>query len=133
MPRSPASSLVLLFALSATGALAADACETATTQGRINQCAAAAAVTENDALERAYEAYRDSLAPAQQDRLKRTQLVWRMLREATCDFESGGISDGQAQGRLRSDCLARVTRERAQAIGAWAACRPGAAGCAPLK
>ena len=125
--------LVAILASAATHALAADACETAATQGRINQCAAAAAVTENDALDRAHDTYRDSLAPAQQDRLKRTQLVWRMLREASCDFESGGISDGQAQGRLRSDCLARMTRERAQAIRAWAACRPGAAGCAPLK
>ena len=130
MHRSTLAGFVLLAL--ATGPIAAAApCDSAAPQGRQNQCAAAAFVAESKALESAYADYRAQLGPAQKDRLKRTQLAWLVLRDASCDFESAGGAGGPAQGRVLSDCLSRLTRERAQTLRAWAACKTGDAGCAP--
>ena len=131
MHRSTVAGIGLLLALTAGPAPAAAPCDPAAPQGRQNQCAAAAFVAESKALESAYAGYRAQLGPAQKDRLKRTQLAWLVLRDASCDFESAGGAGGPAQGRVLSDCLSRLTRERAQALRAGAACKAADAGCAP--
>ena len=122
-----------MLAALAAGPVAAAAvpCDPGAPQGQQNQCAAAAFVAESKALESAYADYRAQLGTAQQDRLKRTQLAWLIWRDTRCDFESGGGAGGQAQGRVLSDCLSRLTRERAQALREQAACKAGEAGCAP--
>ena len=131
MHRSPLSGFLLLLALATGPTAAAAPCDPAAPQGQQNQCAAAAFVAESKALESAYTDYRALLGPAQKDRLKRTQLAWLVLRDASCEFESGGVTGGPAQGRVLSDCLSRLTRERAQALRDQAACKAGDAGCAP--
>ena len=131
MHRSTLAGIVLLLALATGPAAAAVACDPTAPQGRQNQCAAAVFVAESKALEIAYADYRAQLGPAQKDRLKRTQLAWLVLRDASCDFESGGGGGGPAQGRMLSDCLSRLTRERAQTLRDQAACKAGDAGCAP--
>ena len=131
MHRSSLAGFVSLLALASGPAAAAEPCDPTAPQGRQNQCAAAAFVAESKALESVYADYRAQLGPAQKDRLKRTQLAWLVLRDASCDFESGGGTGGQAQGRVLSDCLSRLTRERAQALRDQAACKAGDAGCAP--
>ena len=131
MHRSTLSALFCLLLASAAGPAPAAACDDAAPQGRQNQCAAAAFVAESKALESAYADYRAQLGSLQKDRLKRTQLAWLVLRDANCEFESGGVAGGQAQGRVLSDCLTRLTRERVQVLRAGAACKPGEAGCAP--
>ena len=130
MRRSTLAGFVLL-ALATRPAAAAAPCDTTAPQGRQNQCAAAAFVAESKTLESAYADYRAQLGVSQKDRLKRTQLAWLVWRDATCDFESAGVAGGQAQGRVLSDCLSRLTRERAQALRDRAACKAGNAGCAP--
>ena len=131
MHRSTLAGIVSLLALAAGPAAAAEPCDPVAPQGRQNQCAAAAFVAESKTLESAYADYRAQLGPAQKDRLKRTQLAWLVWRDASCDFESGGGAGGPAQGRVLSDCLSRLTRERAQALRAGAACKISEAGCPP--
>lgn len=109
-------------------ARAAD-CAAATTQARMNECAHEDFLVATAGYAASYKAISDKLGPRQKDQFRRTQKLWIKYRTAACNFESSGVAGGSAQGMVKSQCDARMTRARTAELEKLASCQEGDLSC----
>lgn len=122
---------VLGFDASAQTASAAPApdCASTTTQARMNECAYEDFLAATAGYAARYKAISDKLIPKQKDQFRRTQKLWIQYRTAACNFESSGVAGGSAQGMVKSQCDARMTRARTAELEKLASCQEGDLSC----
>lgn len=111
--------------------LAADpACDNATTQAAMNQCAQQAFEAASADYARRYAELAAQLPPDQRARLRRMQSAWLAYRTAACRYEAGPSNGGSAQGFVYWQCAARLTQARAAELAQLATCQEGDISCA---
>ncbi|MEO6745480.1 MAG: lysozyme inhibitor LprI family protein, partial [Caldimonas sp.] len=108
---------------------ATDACASATTQADMATCAHEDFLAASEGYANRYQVLSTSMPPAQRDRLRRMQSAWLGFRTAACRYESGPVNGGSAQGFVYWNCVARMTRERADQLARLAECREGDITC----
>ena len=108
---------------------AADACGSATTQVDMAACAHEDFLAASKGYADRYQALSKSLPTTQRDRLRRMQSAWLGFRTAACRYESGPVNGGSAEGFVYWNCVARMTRERADQLARLADCREGDITC----
>ena len=100
----------------------------ATTQAEMNECAAADHAAADEALNDLYAAALDaarSLDEAvggdlNEASLRDAQRAWLPFRDAACTAESTPYDGGSMRPMVESSCLARLTRQRAEDLAAYA-------------
>jgi len=107
----------------------ADPCGSATTQADLATCAHEDFLAASKDHADRYQALSTSIASAQRDRLRRLQSAWLGFRTAACRYESGPVNGGSAEGFVYWNCVARLTRERADQLARLAECREGDLAC----
>lgn len=128
-PASAAPSLRLVRVAEPAAAPPGVDCAAASTQAEMAQCAHADFLAASAACSARYAALAAILPAAQRSRLQRTQKAWLGYRTAACRFESGAAQGGSVQSQLNRLCAARMTRERAEALGRLADCAEGDVTC----
>ncbi len=125
-----ASAATAAAATAAPGAPGASAsCDASSSPAERHRCAEDEFLAAGKGYAARYAELSQVLTPIQRERLRRMQATWISYRTAACRFESSG----QTQGTAFWSCAARLTRERAAALAAWAACPPGASSCTPPR
>lgn len=104
-------------------------CASAVTQAQINECAYEDFLAATAGYAASYKAISDKLTPKQKDQFRRTQKLWIQYRTSACNFESSGVAGGSAQGLLKSQCDARMTRTRTAELEVLANCKEGDLSC----
>lgn len=99
------------------------------TQADLNTCAFEDFTAANAAQVAALQALHEGLAAADRQRLQRAQQAHTDYAAAQCDFESGAVAGGSAQPMVKWQCMARLTRARAQALRVAAQCAEGDLSC----
>lgn len=139
---TPVMALVvaLVMALAVPDALAqadakasADCMTSATTQARMNECGYEDFLAANAAYAEASQAISGQLSGKQRDLFRRAQKSWLAYRTAVCDFESSGLLGGSAQGLVKWQCTARMTRAHVDELRAMGDCVEGDLACVRLK
>jgi uncharacterized protein YecT (DUF1311 family) len=110
-------------------AVPAPDCATATTQARMNECAYEDFLAATAGYAASYKAVAGKLDKRQRDQFRRTQKLWIQYRTAACHFESSGVAGGSAQGMVKSQCDARMTRARTAELEKLASCQEGDLSC----
>ena len=93
------------------------------------RCAHEQFLASGQAYAQRYAALAARLPAAQRDRLRRMQKAWIGYRTTACQFESGAAQGGSVQAQLNWLCAARMTDERAEALGRLATCAEGDVTC----
>lgn len=65
----------------------------------------------------------------QQAMLLTAQVAWERFRDADCAFESSSVAGGSVAPMVHTQCLARLTRERTQALRRHLNCEEGDLSC----
>lgn len=99
------------------------------TQADLNTCAFEGFTAASAAQTAALQALQSGLSPADRQRLQRAQQAHGAYAAAQCDFESGAVAGGSAQPMVKWQCLARLTRARAEALQAATQCVEGDLSC----
>ncbi|KAF2391532.1 lysozyme inhibitor LprI family protein [Pseudomonas frederiksbergensis] len=116
----------LLLALSTT-TQASSTCATAATEGQMFDCLQRQLKASDHALNTAYKTliarYKDNgLAtnqPSQDLILKKAQLAWIALRDASCDFETYESIGGSGFGTIHTACLLEQTQKRVEYLNGF--------------
>ena len=108
-------------------------CAAATTQARMNECAHEDFLAATASYAASYKAVSDKLGTKQKDQFRRTQKLWIQYRTSACNFESSGMAGGSAQGMVKSQCDARMTRARTAELEKLANCPEGDLSCPRFK
>jgi uncharacterized protein YecT (DUF1311 family) len=116
------------MAQTAQGAPAPD-CASATTQTHMNECAYEDFLAATAGYAASYKAVSNKLGTKQKDQFRRTQKLWIQYRTAACNFESSGVAGGNAQGMVKWQCDARMTRARTAELEKLANCQEGDLSC----
>lgn len=111
----------LLVALSAT-AQASYTCPNANTESEMYDCLQLQLKTSDQALNQAYKTlitrYKENGAfenhPSQDVMLKKAQLAWIVLRDASCEFETYDSMGGSGFGTIHTACLLEQTQKRVE-------------------
>lgn len=114
-------------------AVPAPDCATATTQARMNECAYEDFLAATAAYAANYKAVTGKLDKRQRDQFRRTQKLWIQYRTAACNVESSGVAGGSAQGMVKSQCDARMTRARTAELEKLASCQEGDLSCTRFR
>ena len=87
-------------------------------------------VGEDIKLNYAYQALLKKLAnTAAQSKLVKAQRAWLLFRDATCEYESDGMSGGTGRHVLYNGCLATMHHERTLKLNEYLKCDLSDAGC----
>lgn len=108
-------------------------CKAPTTQARMNECAYEDFLTANAGYAESNKSVSSKLSGKQRDLFRRSQKAWIAYRTAACDFESSGVLGGSAQGMVKWQCTARMTRARVVELTAMANCTEGDLACVRFK
>ena len=108
-----------------------EACDNASTQLALTECAAQSYQAVDDELNKAYQVLVGRLenTPASLEKLRAAQRKWIGFRDAECAFESSAVEGGSAQPMMRNLCLERLTKERTQRLREHASCQEGDLSC----
>lgn len=130
-PIMPIFALSILAAFGAAPAAATENCSHAATQTDINICADRAAKAADAELNTVYRQVQSRLkdSPEGHKGLVAAQRAWIAFRDAECRFAASGVGGGSAMPMVMSNCLAQVTRRRADDLKAWLSCPEGDFGC----
>ena len=123
--------VVGLFALPPSQAYASAACQNATTQLQLNECAAASYAKSDKDLNKVY---RDILARLKGPSETKTDFIaaqraWLKYRDAQCRFEISGLEGGSVQPMIYSQCLDTLTQSRTKYLSQFLDCRDGTLNC----
>lgn len=108
-------------------------CKTPSTQASMNLCAYEDFLATNSGYAEANQAISSKLSGKQRDLFRRSQKAWIAHRTAACDFESSGLLGGSAQGMVKWQCAARMTRARVVELTALSKCSEGDLSCIRLE
>lgn len=87
-------------------------------------------VGEDIKLNRAYQALLKKLDnKAAKSKLVKAQRAWLLFRDATCEYESDGMSGGSGRHVLYNACLANMHHERTLKLKEYLECDLSDAGC----
>ncbi|RON47814.1 lysozyme inhibitor LprI family protein [Pseudomonas frederiksbergensis] len=111
----------LFFALCTT-TQASNICPAATYEGEMYDCLQQQLEASDQALNAAYKTliarYKDNgisgKPPTQDQMLKKAQLAWIALRDASCDFETYESREGSGFGTIHTFCLLEQTQKRVE-------------------
>jgi uncharacterized protein YecT (DUF1311 family) len=123
--------LLPLIPLLFIGAVQADVCTNATTQGDMNQCAAQetkAADKELNSLYKQITARLKDNAEAKQ-LLVKAQRAWIDFRDAECSFSASGVKGGSVYPMIQNDCITALTKARVEAFKTYLNCEEGDLSC----
>lgn len=121
-----------VFAVPASAPTAAE-CAAPTTQKRMNECAYEDFLVATASYAEGHKAVASKLLGKQRALFLRSQKAWMAYRTAACDFESSGAQGGSAQGMVKWQCAARITRARVVELKAMGNCPEGDLACVGLK
>ena len=121
-----------VLAVTANAPTAAE-CAAPATQKRMNECAYEDFLAATASYAESHKAVASKLLGKQRELFLRSQKAWMAYRTAACDFESSGVQGGSAQGMVKWQCAARITRARVVELKAMGNCPEGDLACVRLK
>ncbi|WP_291013537.1 lysozyme inhibitor LprI family protein [Hydrogenophaga sp.] len=77
----------------------------------------------------AYQTLLQGVSDPQRRLLRKAQTAWTRYREKACEFEKSGVEGGSVAPMIRSQCLARMTRERTAELQRFLDCEEGDLSC----
>jgi uncharacterized protein YecT (DUF1311 family) len=89
-------------------------CAAAVTPADLEHCAYEDFLAAGAAYSAQYQALAATLPAPRKDQLRRMQKAWLGFQKAACDFET----NGRGRGAAHWQCMARLTRERSEQLGA---------------
>lgn len=108
-------------------------CDALTTQADMNRCAQEDFFTATADYSATYKAVADDLPTLRRNLFRSAQTAWIRYRTALCNFESSGAQGGSMQPMVKSQCDARMTRERTAELRALIDCKEGDVICVRPK
>lgn len=123
---------VLRFKADAASGTSQD-CAAPTTQADMNRCAHEDFLAATAEYSAAYKAVSDALPTLRRNLFRSAQTAWVRYRTAFCNFESSGAQGGSVQPMVKSQCDARMTRERTAELRALNDCKEGDVTCVRPK
>ncbi|WP_300732836.1 lysozyme inhibitor LprI family protein [Pseudomonas sp.] len=124
--------LFIVTLLSFTGlAYGADHCDSAMTQGQLNDCSARAYRDADAQLNTVYKHIMGRLdtQPDRAQHLKSAQRAWVKFRDAECQFVADRTAGGSIQPMVISACLGSLTRARTAQLDRYTQCNEGDVSC----
>ena len=108
-------------------------CVAPTTQKRMNDCAYEDFLAATASYAESNKFVSNQLSGQQRDLFRRSQKAWIGFSAAACDFESSAVKGGSAQGMVKWQCMARMSRARVVELKAMGNCTEGDLGCVRFK
>ena len=135
-----ALAMILGSVLAATSVMAQTAnataavdCKAPATQRQMNDCAYEDFLAANAGYAEGNKSVSNKLSGKQASLFKRSQKAWIAYRTAACDFESSAVEGGSAQGMVKWQCAARMTRARVAEMTKMGNCPEGDLSCVRFK
>ena len=133
-----ATALAMIFVGSGTWAQTASPtvtldCKAPGTQKQMNDCAYEDFLAANASYAESNKSVSSQLPAKQRDLFRRAQTSWIAYRTATCAFESSAVQGGSAQGMVKWQCAARMTRARVVEMTKMGNCPEGDLACVRFK
>ncbi len=113
--------------------VAATDCKAASTQKQMNDCAYEDFLAANAAYADSNRSVMNKLQGKPRDLFRRSQKAWIAYSTAACDFESSAVQNGSAQGMVKWQCAARMTRARVVELNAMGNCPEGDVACVRFR
>lgn len=95
----------------------------------MSACAAQNLDRETQRINATYTALRSKLDAKQSQQLKDVQLAWIKFKDLACAFETASVSGASLAPLIRSNCLLKITRQRADALDRLNRCEEGDLSC----
>lgn len=121
-----------IFAAQADAPTAAE-CASAATQKMMNACAYEDFLAANGSYADTNKTIMGKLTGKPRELFRRSQKAWIAYTTAACEFESSALAGGSAQGMVRWQCAARLTRQRVADLATSGNCKEGDLTCVRFK
>lgn len=125
------SSLVMVLAVWAGAAAAAEDCTALATQGEMNGCAGRNFAAADADLNTLYRQVTERLAGDAEGlgKLKAAERAWVAFRDAECAFAAMSVEGGSIYPMILLGCRETMTRERISALRGYLSCEEGDLSC----
>jgi uncharacterized protein YecT (DUF1311 family) len=104
-------------------------CANATDQATLTQCANISLKASDAKLNQTFRALQAKVSKPGKDKLQKAQRAWITWRDAQCDFNSSGSSDGSIHGMVLASCLDDLTKAQTKLLDSQLHCQEGDTSC----
>jgi uncharacterized protein YecT (DUF1311 family) len=128
--RALISCVVTTVLFASTSAFAAQPdCANATDQATLTQCANNSLKASDAKLNQTFRALQAKVSKPGKDKLQKAQRAWITWRDAQCDFNASGSSDGSVHGMVLASCLDDLTKAQTKLLDSQLHCQEGDTAC----
>jgi uncharacterized protein YecT (DUF1311 family) len=104
-------------------------CANATDQATLTQCANNSLKASDAKLNQTFRALQAKVSKPGKDKLQKAQRAWIAWRDAQCNFNASGSSDGSIHGMVLASCLDDLTKAQTKLLDSQLHCQEGDTAC----